>query len=229
MWRVLAYTLLWPGMDIKPWVAPHVSENTEREPSLASIITVLLKITLGALLIWVVAPRFPQPLVAGWIGMIGLIFLLHFGAFHLLAIFWQRFGIAVMPIMRNPMAALTLTDFWGHRWNTAFRDLVYPIFFRPLTHRIGPHAALWITYLISGLAHELVITVPAQGGYGLPTIYFLLQGLGMVMEKKFPLKHHVARWMRTHLFTAVPAVILFPPIFVERVMIPFFNLLGAKI
>lgn len=223
-WRVLAYTFLWPGMDTRPWVVRRTAEtNTLWTPATAA----LLKMLLGALLLWQVAPLIGMPLARGWVGMIGLIFLLHFGSFHLLAIFWQSMGIPVVPIMQHPIAAVTLTDFWGRRWNRAFRDLSYPLLFHPLARRVPPLAALWITYLLSGLVHELVISVPARGGYGLPTLYFLLQAFGIVLEKKFPLQHRITGWLRTHAFTAAPAVILFHPPFVERVMIPFFNLLGA--
>lgn len=224
-WRLLAFIILWPGMDLKPWLAKP-AEQPEAPPT--PMAAALMKLLLGALLLWGVAPHIAMPLAHGWAGMIGLIFLLHFGSFHLLAIFWQRMGIPVVPIMQNPIAATTLTDFWGRRWNRAFRDLVYPLLFHPLARRVRPHAALWITYLISGLAHELVISLPARGGYGLPTLYFLLQPFGIALEKKFPAKHPVTGWLRTHFFTAVPAIILFHPPFVERVMIPFFNLIGAQ-
>lgn len=224
LWRVLAYTLLWPGMDARPW---FVKRTAKSKVMPLSVVAALLKILLGVLLIGVVAPGIHQPLVAGWVGMIGLIFLLHFGTFHLLALFWQCLGIPVLPIMQNPIGAITLADFWGHRWNRAFRDLVHPLLFQPLARRLGPHAALWSTYLVSGLVHELVISVPAQGGYGLPTLYFLLQAFGIVVEKKYPVKYPITGWFRTHLFTAAPAVFLFHPPFVERVMIPFFNYLGA--
>ncbi len=224
LWRVLAYTLLWPGMDTRPWMTGRTASP---KPGIRTIIGALLKILFGTFLLWIVTPHIAMPLARAWVGMIGLIFLLHFGSFHLLALFWQSMSVAVVPIMQNPIGATTLTDFWGRRWNQAFRDLVYPVLFHPLARRLPPHAALWITYLISGLAHELVISVPAHGGYGLPTLYFLLQAFGIGMEKRFPLKHPVVGWWRTHLFTAAPAVILFHPPFVGRVMIPFFNLLGS--
>lgn len=224
-WRVPAYTFLWPGMDTRPWIARRNAGN--RTPQ-TPVIAALLKMLLGALLLWIVAPHIAMPLARGWVGMIGLIFLLHFGSFHLLAIFWQGTGVPVVPIMQNPVGATTLTGFWGRRWNRAFRDLVYPLLFHPLARRLRPQGALGITYLISGLAHELVISVPARAGYGLPTLYFLLQAFGIGLEKRFPLKHPVTGWLRTHFFTTAPVFILFHPPFVERVMIPFFNLIGAQ-
>ena len=44
-----------------------------------------MKTFLGATLIWVVArtESAVNPLLAGWLGMVGLIFVLHFGTFQL--------------------------------------------------------------------------------------------------------------------------------------------------
>jgi alginate O-acetyltransferase complex protein AlgI len=85
-----------------------------------------------------------------------------------------------------------------------------------------------LTFVLSGLIHELVITVPAGAGYGLPTLYFTLQGLGLMLERKVAAP--VSAWL-TRLFAwalvLLPIAALFPPIFVERVMVPFFHILHA--
>ena len=124
-----------------------------------------------------------QPLLQGWIGLFGLIFLLHFGSFHLIALFWQAMGIDAQPIMSKPILSRTLSEFWGRRWNLGFRQLAHEFIFRPLHKRTGVAVAGLLVFVASGLIHDLVISVPARGGYGLPTGYFLLQGLGVTFER----------------------------------------------
>src|SRR5439155_16944520 len=125
-----------------------------------------------------------SPLVAGWLGMVGLIFLLHFGAFQLLSLGWRTAGVDAAPVMRNPLRSHSLAEFWGRRWNTAFHDLAARFTFRPLLPRVGIAGATLVVFFVSGLIHELVISIPAHGGYGLPTGYFMVQGLGVAGERK---------------------------------------------
>jgi D-alanyl-lipoteichoic acid acyltransferase DltB (MBOAT superfamily) len=68
----------------------------------------------------------------GWIGMIGLLLILHFGVFHLTSCWWRSVGVEARPLMNRPQAATSLSKFWGRRWNTAFRDLIHRFLFRRL-------------------------------------------------------------------------------------------------
>src|SRR5206468_39151 len=113
----------------------------------------------------------------------GLVFMLHFGIFHLLSWFWRSRGYNAKPLMNWPILATSVADFWGRRWNTAFRDITHRYLFRPLQKSWGPRAAVLGGFGVSGLIHELVISVPAGGGYGLPTLYFLLQGCALLAER----------------------------------------------
>jgi len=221
-WRTIAWLALWPGMN------PRDFDEGGRADS-RSFAFGLFKIAVGALLLWGVARRFENPLAAGWCGMIGLILMMHLGVFEWIAIFWQARGLRAAPIMNAPIASLSVAEFWGRRWNGAFRDLAHPFFFKPAARRFGLQPALWISFAVSGLAHELVISVPAGAGFGLPTAYFLLQALGITIEKR-AFTHsssRIARWVFTHSFTALPAFCLFHPPFVERVMVPFFHAIKA--
>ena len=226
-WRKAGFALGWIGMDAAPF--RRDGGRVKRAGRPFSMGAALFNMVLGVVLLWEVARCFSNPLAAGWIGMVGLVFVLHFGVFGLLAAVWRALGVEVTPIMRCPMAATSLAEFWGRRWNLAFRDLAHRLVFTPVSHRWGHKAALWVSFGISGLVHELVISVPASAGYGLPTAYFLLQALGMSLEHGADrsVRAPFLGWLRTHAFTVLPAFILFHPPFVERVMVPFFHVIGA--
>jgi hypothetical protein len=229
--RVFGYLLAWPGMDASAFLRGGATPEpaSRHEWTFAA-----LKVLLGVVLTWVVARwAWPErPLVAGWIGMVGAIFILHFGVFHLLSLLWRHEGVNAVPLMRNPMRATSLGEFWGRRWNTGFHELASRFTFQPLRPSLGVVGAMLTTFLVSGLIHDLVISVPAGGGYGLPTGYFVLQGLGVVGERSRPgrwlgLGRGWRGWVFTVAFTAGPAFWLFPPPFVHNVIVPMLGVIGA--
>jgi hypothetical protein len=227
--RSVIYLLLWPGMDARRFLALHKWSTIS---SAEAWIWAFSKTLLGAGLVWGVARLGGIGLLAGWIGMVGFIFLLHFGLFAMLALFWQRQGIDAQPLMRCPIAAESLGDFWGKRWNSGFRDIVFGLMFIRLAKLFGTATAALATFVISGLIHELVITFPAQAGYGLPTLYFALQGAATLLERsELGGKLGLTSGWRGHAFALIvvtlPIFALFPPPFVLRVMVPFLHIIRA--
>jgi hypothetical protein len=227
--RRVAFLFLWPGMDAVRFFDPNCPVA---KPALRQWLFALAKTAFGAALIWGAARSSGNGWAAGWIAMIGLIFLLHFGIFHLLALFWQRFSIDSRPIMRWPVLAHSLGDFWGRRWNAGFSDFAFGHLFTRLAVLIPPRVATLIIFLFSGLIHELVITFPARGGYGLPTAYLAIQGSGMLIERShLGSRLKLRRTTRGRVFTicvvTFPLFALFPEPFVLRVMVPFFQAIKA--
>ncbi len=227
--RSIAFLFLWPGMDARKFLdtTEPVTKVALREWNSA-----LAKTFLGASLIWIVVRRVPQPLLAAWIGMLGLILLLHFGIFHLLSAVWRSVGVCADPIMRKPLQSRSLSEFWGKRWNLGFRQLSYSWIFVPLRKTTGVALASLCAFLASGLVHDVVISLPARGGYGLPTAYFLIQGIGVLVERspfgiRLGLAKGVAGWAWMALFTVGPAYWLFHPWFAMRVMLPFLQAIGG--
>jgi alginate O-acetyltransferase complex protein AlgI len=234
-WRFAGFAFGWVGMDPGPFLG---NVRVDNGVPAGTWRWSLLNTAAGSALLWGAARHFTHPLAAGWTGMVGLILVLHFGIFGLLAHAWRAAGIPVVPIMRCPVAATSLSEFWGRRWNLPFRDLAHQLVFTPTSRCWGHKAALWLSFAASGVAHELVISVPAGAGYGLPTAYFLLQALGITLERRVdrkascrskggPSNTMLRRWLWTHAFTVLPAGLLFHPPFVERVMVPFFHAIGA--
>jgi predicted DCC family thiol-disulfide oxidoreductase YuxK len=227
----LGFLFGWIGMDAANFFA---KAKIIKKPLAAEWFAAVLKILLGSLLIWIAVRRALaiHPLLAGWTGMVGLIFLLHFGFFHLLALAWRMAGIPVTPLMRAPLLARSLGEFWGERWNTAFNKLAEGFLFRPLLRPVGVRVATLLVFLVSGLVHDFVISVPARGGYGLPTFYFLLQGAGVLFEhtrlaRRCGLNRNFRGWLFTLIVTAGPAFWLFHPTFIRNVILPFLKCIGA--
>jgi hypothetical protein len=229
--RSLAYLLAWPGMDADTFLDTQVQPD---RPRLKEWLWATTKTMFGMVLIWVIARRIPEgeSLLRGWIGLFGLIFLLHFGSFHLLALFWQTNGINAAPIMSSPILSKTLSEFWGKRWNLGFRQLAHEFIFTPLQRHAGASVAGLLVFVVSGLIHDLVISVPARGGFGLPTAYFVVQGLGVVFERstlarRIGLQKELPGRIFTLVVTAAPAFGLFHPPFVHRVIILFMQAIHA--
>jgi hypothetical protein len=229
LWRRAAFLLAWPGMDEQAFLHQSTQGRT-RWPSVAKSVACVVA---GLTLFLLIARRFPDaPTTKAWIGMIGLVMMLHFGLLNLIAFAWQSRGVEAKPIMDAPLAARSVAEFWGRRWNTAFRDLSTPLLFRPLARRYNVATATWATFLFSGLAHDVVISVPAGGGYGLPTLYFLVQALAIQFERgkcarllklDRPLPKRVFAWT----VVLAPAGLLFHAPFREHVVLPFMKACGA--
>jgi len=229
--RSLVYLLAWPGMDADAFLDPGSRPD---KPSLRDWLWATMKTALGIALLWVIARRIPaeQSLLRGWTGLFGLILLLHFGSFHLVALFWRANGIDAEPIMSSPILSKTLSEFWGKRWNLGFRVLAHEFIFRPLQKHTGACVAGLLVFAVSGLIHDLVISVPARGGYGLPTTYFIVQGLGVVLERsalarRIGLQKKLPARIFTLVVTSAPVFWLFHSHFVHRVIIPFMHAIRA--
>jgi hypothetical protein len=228
------YLFLWPGMNPNEFLGPAPAKppKATRIELAWSLSNMALGFTASA---WAVSNAVTAPgMWVGWIGMLGLIFTLHFGGFSLLSWAWRRAGVAALPIMNVPLASTSLGEFWGKRWNRAFADIARRFIFRPLTKPLGTTLAGGAVFLVSGLVHESVISLPAGGGWGGPTLYFVLQAVGIALEKSSAGRTiGLGRgwtgrtWML--LFTAVPIPVLFHRPFVERIIVPMFQQIHAML
>jgi hypothetical protein len=94
-------------------------------------------------------------------------------------------------------------------------------------------AAFCAVFAVSGLLHEIVITLLAHGGYGLPTAYFLLQATGVLFERsqagrRLGLGDGWKGWCFVALVAGLPAFGLFPPVFIRNVILPMLHAIGVS-
>jgi hypothetical protein len=226
----IGYLTAWVGMDADRFLM----SGSTRRPLTREWVAASAKLAGGLSLFFVVA-RYVWPVhprLAGWVGMTGLVLTLHFGLFHLLSCAWRRCGIAADPLMDRPLLGSSLSEVWGRRGNRAFRDLTHRFVFRPLTERVGYAGAVLGAFVISGLVHDLVISVPAGGGYGGPTTFFAVQGAGMLAERstfgrRLRLSHGWRGRLLLFLALGAPLWWLFHPPFVEAVVLPCMSAWGA--
>jgi hypothetical protein len=219
--RKLAWWLAWPGMDANRFLVADSSQQPMNEIEWASA---FFKTALGIGLFIIAGKSIARgSAAAAWLGMVAFILSIHCGSFHLLSCLWRSIGWRAEPLMNRPLASRSIAEFWGRRWNCAFRDLTYPAIFRPLATCCGPAIGTLAVFAFSGLVHELVISIPAGGGFGLPTLYFVLQGLAVLLENRLS-RNQTSKLLGRPIAAVViaaPLPLLFHPPFINVVVVPF--------
>jgi len=162
--------------------------------------------------------------------LVGLSLILHFGILNLATAVWRALGVNVSELFKSPFRSKSLKEFWGKRWNIAFSEMTALIAYRPLKTKIGVQKAVIVSFLLSGLLHEIAISLPARAGYGLPLTYFGIHAFAMHLETKSPLIQKVIKhrflshvWVLTLLVLPMP--LLFHPEFIHHVLVPLRALL----
>jgi len=162
--------------------------------------------------------------------LVGFSLVLHFGMLSISAGMWRFSGVNTYYLFRQPAMALSLTELWSKRWNIAFSEMSSVAIFRPLRHRIGPTGALLASFIFSGLLHELALSVPVNSGYGLPTLYFLIQGVLVLVEKILInkkialLQNSVIARVWVFFWLIMPMPLLFHEEFIKRILWPMAGL-----
>jgi hypothetical protein len=150
----------------------------------------------------------------GVVWMLALSFVVHFGVFTLFAALLRAIGFKVPLLFDAPWRAATAAEFWALRWNHGFTEMTALVVQRPLAPRLGRDRALLVSFLVSGLLHEVVLSLPVRAGFGLPTLYFVIQGAFVLWQRDRRGR------LATILAVVVPVPLLFHPWFVHGVAVP---------
>lgn len=229
--RAFGYVFLWVGMDAGRFLD---ESRRPRIPRAGEWTAALLKTALGCAIFWILAREVYEShaLAGGYVGFTGFLILTFFGVFHLLSLMWRSFGADASPIMRSPLLATSPSDFWSRRWNLAFRNIDSEFVFRPAARRWGAVPGVLAAFLFSGVLHDLVTSFPVNAWYGAPTLYFMIQAGGVILEKsRAGIRAGLASGPRGRAFTiaivTAPVLLLFHPPAIEHAFIPFMRAAGA--
>ena len=180
----------------------------------------LAAIAAGAALL-LVARAVESPVLTSAIALVALSLILHFGIIDVATAVYRRRGWPVNEPFRNPLASRSLTEFWSRRWNVGFSEMIAVTVHRPVRRIAGETAGLFASFLASGLLHEIAISAPVNAGYGLPTLYFLLHGALVAVERRYP---RVVSRPWTIFWLVAPLPVLFHPPFLRGVVWPLVGL-----
>src|SRR5688572_25429097 len=115
------------------------------------------------------------------------------------------------PTLHNPPLARSVTEFWGRRWNLWFSDWFRYTIFQPLRRK--PILAVILIFFVSGIMHELVVNVTlffvtGRILFGSMMLYFLLQPIGILVERRFTRSNSPAKILFTWLVVLGPAPLI---------------------
>ncbi len=181
----LGFSFAWPGMQPRIFAAPALGPL----PGAGALVrSGVGHAAVGAALVTlarVAWTTFHSRLFSTVLLLPGLSLMLHFGLCNVLAGVWRLRGVACDELFREPWRSRNLSDFWARRWNLAFSQMTTIAVYRPVAERWGRAAAMMAGFVVSGLLHEMAISVPVRAGFGLPLLYFVIHGVLVLIEREF--------------------------------------------
>jgi alginate O-acetyltransferase complex protein AlgI len=146
--------------------------------------------------------------------------MLHFGVLNINSGIWNLLGYGTYALFKDPFRSLSLAEFWGRRWNFAFSEMTSIAVHRPLKKITNNKIATVVAFAFSGLLHELAISLPVNRGYGLPSLYFVIQAIALLLEKKIQFKSKTLKHVWVLFWLIVPIPLLFHKYFLEGIIWP---------
>lgn len=205
--RYCVFALFWFGMDPGSFLSKRSELNWKSDVGKGLL---LMSVgTLGAWLVW--AMEWRQIFIMFLPMSVGF----HFGALRVLKGCLRASGFPVRTLFPNPLETRGFGDFWSKRWNVGYSQMMQRLVGRPVEKLAGPNAGLMGVFLVSGVLHELAITLPVGSGFGLPTAYFTSHGILILLERNLG---RPAGKVPALLAVIVPLGLLFPPAFQSRVI-----------
>lgn len=224
----IAFALGWPGMDPLPFEQLGKGKCVYY---IGLVTSGLISFTAGAILLIFFACLLKYYALHYYticlLSFIPIVMIFHTGLLNIGAALWGLAGLQLSPLMDAPWKSDSVGSFWGRRWNIAFIQMTKITLFVPLARKGKSRLALLLSFFISGIFHEIALTLPVEAGYGLPMLYFILQSIFVLAERKFIHKLSPAvRRLWTFACLLLPFPLLLHPAFIHEILLPFLKHLG---
>lgn len=218
----LLYMFSWPGVDVSGFRerrSQPLAKTGER--FLESWIALLLGI---AGLVFSAYMGGGESILWNYVGLYCFLLIFHLGLVEVMTDGLRLLGYSPQSGFDRPYLATSLRDFWSYRWNRAFIDMNKIFFLKTFKNKVPAPVLILFIFAISGVLHELALSYPVNAGWGLPLLYFVIQGAGFLLERqmRFP-RVLVLAWV------ILPSPLLFHPWFVNGLVGPLAKFLNHTI
>lgn len=202
---ILLYLFAWPGISVDGFTERNSINANTGARFLEAWLTLLagLGILVGVSLI-----GRGESTALNYVALFSILLIIHLGVIEVIADGIRLLGFSPRSLFDRPFLSISLRDFWSVRWNRAFVDMNKIFIMLPLRNRVPLAILTFSIFAFSGALHELGISYADGVSWGSPLLYFVIQGIGMVIEKhrKLPLSL-VWAWI------LLPVPLLFTPAF----------------
>ncbi|MDE0858658.1 MAG: MBOAT family protein [Akkermansiaceae bacterium] len=212
--RYFIFGLLWFGMDPGTFAKKRAGLSYKGDLGWG-----LLMLVVGFTMAWVVWTLEYRDIILMFVPMsLGF----HFGALRVLKAIHRSFGFPVRTLFPNLLKAQGIGDFWSRRWNVGYSQMMQRVVGRPLGNIVGRDGGVMAVFLVSGLLHEVAITLPVMAGWGCPTLYFVFHGGLAVWERR---TGRQLGKVLTLILVGAPLGFLFPQVFQVEVIERFLGVM----
>lgn len=202
---VFVFLLAWPGVSVAGFTERKEIDPTTGSRFLEAWLTFLagLGILIGVSLV-----GRGDSTALNYIALFSIMLIVHLGLVEVVADGIRLLGFSPRSLFDRPYLAASLRDFWSVRWNRAFVDMNKIFIMTPLRDKVPLAILTFSIFAVSGVLHEVGISYADGMSWGLPLLYFVVQGVGMEIEKRWKL-HRALVWV----WILLPVPLLFTPAF----------------
>lgn len=214
---LFCYLIVWPGISTSGFrTRLDQIPNDTGERFLEHWLTFIAGLILLSLSIFLGEGK---STLLNYLALFSVLLIVHLGLVEVVRDLLKLLKFNPNQMFNRPFVAESLKDFWSLRWNKAFVEMNKVFFISPFRDVFSGGVLVFSIFIISGFLHEIGISYSSGMDFGKPLIYFFIQGLGFLIERRFKLGR-----IGTILVVLLPFPLLFPPSFVNL----FFGILGSS-